>query len=103
MMTKTKAQTCHLEISLRLMRNPPGFDNLHFYTNLIYSILQKVVIGIERTPGANRGICWHLLNMNTNLAESQIPPLRNSSFLSRFACRKDKKDGVVTPVGRVAK
>jgi hypothetical protein len=27
------------------MRDPTGIDNLHFYTNLIYSILQKVVIG----------------------------------------------------------
>jgi hypothetical protein len=45
MMAKPKAPTCHLDISLRLMRDSPGIDNLHFCTSLIYRILQKVVIG----------------------------------------------------------
>ena len=51
MMTKPKAPTCHIEIRFLRMRYPPGIDNLHFYTNLIYSILQKVVIGISASGG----------------------------------------------------
>jgi hypothetical protein len=51
MMTKPKAPTCHIEIRFLRMRYPPGIDNLHFYTNIIYSILQKVVIGIEARLG----------------------------------------------------
>ena len=38
-----------------------------------------------------------------NLVEGQIPPLRNSSCRSRFAGRKDKKDGVGTSVKRTKK
>ena len=34
-----------------------------------------------------------------NLAESQIPPLRNSSWRSRYYGRNDKIEGVVTSVG----
>ena len=34
-----------------------------------------------------------------NLSEVQIPPLRNSSWRSRFYGRNDKIEGVVTAVG----
>jgi hypothetical protein len=47
MMTKPKAPTCHIEIRFLRKRYPPGIDNLHFYTNIIYSILQKGVIGTD--------------------------------------------------------
>jgi hypothetical protein len=54
MMTKPKAPTCHIEISLRLMRYPPGIDNLYFYTYLIYSVLPTAAIGTTEKPTYRR-------------------------------------------------
>ena len=46
------------------------------------------VIPIERTPGANRGICCYLNKKDMNLLEGQIPPLRNASSRSRYFGQK---------------
>jgi len=63
---------------------------LSFESNLLF---QLDFIPTERTPGANGGICCWLIKIDVNLLDGQIPPLRNSSYRSRFASRKDKKNG----------
>ena len=58
-------------------------------------IKKRAVIPTERTPGANGGICSGLIQVNMNLAESQIPPLRNWTIPLSPLSPKGKGDYLV--------